>query len=143
MPVNGFNVGRDYAVNVQTPSGPLQFNLVTKFTKKQDLIDKKIKGLDGRTRHVVFPDGWNGTFEIERQDSSVDDYFAAQEAAYYAGQNTLPSTITETITEVSGAITQYQYTNVMLKFPNPGDAAGDETVHMTVDWLAERRIKLA
>jgi hypothetical protein len=143
MPVNGFTVGRDYAVNVQTPSGPLQFNLVTKFTKKQDLIDKKIKGLDGETRHVVFPDGWAGTFEIERQDSTVDDFFAAQEAAYYAGQNSLPSTITETVTEVSGAITQYQYTGVILKFPNPGDAAGDETVKMTVDWLARRRIKLA
>jgi hypothetical protein len=143
MPVNGFNVGRDYAINVQTPSGPIQFNLVTRFTKRQDLIDKKIKGLDGRTRHVVFPDGWSGSFEIERQDSAVDDFFAAAEAGYYGGQNQLSSTITETITEVNGSVSQFQFTNVILKFPNPGDAQGDETVKMTVEWLAERRLKLA
>ena len=143
MPVNGFSVGRDYAINVQGPSGPLQLNLVTKFTKKPDMIDKKIKGLDGRTRHVTFYDGWTGSFQIERQDSTPEDFFAEQEAAYYAGQNMSPCTITETITEVSGAVTQYQYVNVILKLADSGTASGDDTVALSIDFMAERRVKLA
>lgn len=142
MPLNGFTVGRDYAINVQGPSGQVQFDLITKFSKKPDMIDKKIKGLDGRTRHVTFYDGWTGSFQLERQDSTAEDFFAAQEAAYYAGQNALPATITETIQEASGAVTQYQYVGVIMKLSDAGTAAGDDTVQLSIDWMAERRIRL-
>jgi hypothetical protein len=143
MPVNGYTVGRDIVICVQTPSGPLTLNGVTKFTKKRDTTNKKVKLINGVTDPLVFPDGWSGAIEIERQDSTVDDYFAALEAGYYAGQNQESGTITETITEVSGAISQYQYTRVVLNLTNAGDAMADETVKLTIDWSASRRIKLA
>ncbi len=142
MPVNGFSVGRDYAVNVQTPSGPLVFNLVTKFASKPEQTVRKIKGLDGITRNVIFPDGWTGQFEIERQDSAIDDYFAALEAAYYAGQNRAPCTITETITEANGAVSQYQYIGVNLQLDDAGAAAGDEVVKQVVSFMAQQRVKV-
>jgi hypothetical protein len=143
MPLNGFSVGRDIATNIQTPTGSLNLSLITKFSAKPETTDKKIKGIDGRTRHLIFPDGWTGSFEVERQDSTVDDFFAAQEASYFAGQNLLPSTITETITEVSGATTQYQFTGVILKLDDAGDWAGDDSVKQKITFMAETRIKLA
>lgn len=143
MPVNGYTVGRDITISVQTPSGVLTLNGVTKFTKKRDSTTKKVKKIDGKTDTLNFPDGWSGTIDIERQDSTVDDYFAAVEAGYYAGQNSLPGSITETTTEVSGATTQYQYTATVLNLTNAGDAMADETVKLKIDWTSQQRVKLA
>lgn len=143
MPVNGYSVGRDVSLDIVGPNGPLRFNQITKFSSKPDTTDHKIKGLDGVTRHVRFPDGWSGGFDIERRDSTLDDYFAQLEANYYGGLNEQPLTITETITEVSGAVTQYRYTEVLLRLDSAGDWAGDSVVSQKVSFMAARRIKVA
>lgn|SRR5574340_754645 len=143
MPVNGFSVGRDVSLDIVGPQGPLRFNLVTMFSAKPDITDQKVKGLDGITRHVRFPDGWSGTFSIERQDSTLDDYFAQLEANYYAGLNESSLTITETITEVSGAVTQYRFVGVLLRLDDAGDWEGDKTVKQKLSFVASRRIKVA
>lgn len=143
MPVNGFSVGRDVSLDIVGPSGPLRFNLITKFTSKQEVKSNAVKGIDGITRPVRFFDGWSGSFDIERQDSTVDDYFSGLEANYYAGLNETAVTITETITEVSGAITQYRYVGVLLKLDDAGDYAGDSTVKQKISFIASRRVKVA
>jgi len=143
MPVNGFSVGRDVTLTIVGPSGPLNFSLITGFTAKPEQSEKKVKGLDGITRHARFPDGWTGSFDIERQDSTVDDYFAALEANYYAGINEQPCTITETISEVSGAVTQFRFLNVLLKLDDAGDWSGDNTVKQKLSFMASQRQKIA
>jgi hypothetical protein len=142
MPLNGFTIGRDLSVNIQTPNGALPLSLITKFTAKPDITDVKVKGLDGRTRHLTFPDGWSGSFEVERQDSTLDDFFASQEANYYAGFDLTGSTITETITEASGVVSQYQFVGVIFKLDDAGDWEGDKTVKQKLSFVAEQRIKL-
>lgn len=143
MPVNGFTVGRDVSLDIIGPSGPLRFSLITGFMAKPDITDQKIKGLDGITRHVRFPDGWSGSFDIERENSLVDDYFAELEANYYAGLNEKSCTITETITEVSGAVTQYQFVGVLFKLDDAGDYKGDATVKQKLSFVSSRRLKVA
>ncbi len=143
MPINGFSVGRDVTLNVITPGGPIPFGLVTKFSSKPVVSEAKVKGLDGVTRHVRFPDGWQGSFDCERQDSTLDDYFAQIEANYYAGLDEKPCTITETITETTGAITQYRYIGVLFKLDDAGEWEGDKTVKQRLSFVAEQRIKVA
>lgn len=143
MPLNGFSVGRDVSLDIIGHAGPLRFNLVTGFNSKPDITDQKIKGLDGITRHVRFPDGWSGAFDVTRSDSTIDDYFAQIEANYYAGLNEQPCTITETITEVSGAVTQYRYLQVLLKLDDAGQWQGDQTVKQKVSFVAARRVKVS
>lgn len=143
MPQNSFSVGRDVSLDIITSNGPLSFGLITKFTSKQDITDKKIKGIDGVTRHVRFPDGWSGTFDIERQDSTLDDYFAQLEQDYYDGIAEQGATITETIQEVNGSISQYRYLGVLLKFDDAGDKSGDSTITQKLSFLASRRVKVA
>jgi hypothetical protein len=92
---------------------------------------------------VRFFDVCSGTFDLERQDSKVYDYLAQLEANYYAGLNEQPVTITETITEVSGAVTQYRYLGVLLRLDDAGDKAGDSTVKQRLSFTAQRRIKVA
>lgn len=143
MPVGGFSVGKDVALTVVTASGPLTFNLITAFSSQQETSEQMIKGLDGLMRPVRHFNGWRGRFEIDRQDSTVDDYFSQLEAGYYAGVVEQSASITETITEVSGAITQYRYIGVLLKLENAGSWKGDETVKQTVSFVATQRLKAA
>lgn len=142
MPVNGFNVGKDVSLDINGQNGPLRPSLITKFNKKQLTKEITVKGLDGISRHIRFPDGWSGSFDFERQDSTLDDYFATVEDNYYAGINEQAITITETIQEVSGAITQWRYLGVMLKYDDGGEFAGDQTVKQKVSWVASRRVKV-
>ncbi|HCA26554.1 MAG TPA: hypothetical protein DEP05_02745 [Betaproteobacteria bacterium] len=143
MSVNGFSVGRDISLDIVGPDGPLRFGLITSFTTKPDMVDHKVKGLDGITQHVRFYDGWSGSFEIERQGSMVDDYFAQLEADYYAGKSESNCTLTETITETSGAVSQYRYLGVLLKLDDAGAWKGDSTVKQKIAFMASRREKVA
>ena len=74
MPINNFSVGRDVSLDITGPQGPLRFNLITNFNSKQATKEQAVMGLDGITRPVRFFDGWTGGFDIERQDSTIDDY---------------------------------------------------------------------
>lgn len=143
MPVNGFSVGRDVALTINTPEGVVRFPLITGFDAKPEVATQKVKGLDGLVRNVVFHDGWTGSFDIERQDSSLDDYWAQIEADYFAGFSSGAATITETITEVSGAVSQYRFDGVVLKLDDPGNWKGDATVKQKLSFMASRRIKVS
>lgn len=143
MPLNSYTVGRDVSLNIIGPNGPLNFSQVVGFQSKPDTTDQKIKGLDGVTRHLRFPDGWSGKFDIERQDSTLDDYWAQIENNYYAGLNETPISITETIREVNGSISQYRYVDVLLTIDDAGSYAGDKSVKQSVKFVSARRLKVS
>jgi hypothetical protein len=143
MPLNGYSVGRDLSLDIIGPNGPVNLNQIVGFTAKPDVTDKKIKGLDGITRHLRFPDGWSGSFDLERQNNVVDDYFSTLEANYYAGLNENPATITETIQEVDGSVSQYRFLQVLLTLEDAGSFKGDDTVHQKVRFVAARRVKVS
>lgn len=144
MSINSFTVGRDVALDLTKGDGsPLRVALITKFTSKPDITDQKIKGLDGITRHVRFPDGWSGSFEVERQNDVLDNYFAQLEDNYYSGVTEQPCTITETISEPDGSISQFRYDGVLLKFDDAGDWEGAKTVKQKVSFVATRRKKIS
>ncbi len=143
MPVNNFTVGRDISLDIIGSSGPIRFSKIVKFASKPDQTSQKIKGLDGITQHLEFPDGWSGSFDIERQNSAVDDYFAQLESDYYAGLNRKPATITETIREADGSISQFRYVNVLLKLDDAGSYQGDKSVPQKVSFVAARRLKIS
>jgi hypothetical protein len=142
MPINGFSVGRDIALDITGAEGPLRLGLITKFSSKPEMTEEKIKGLDGVVRHVRFPEGWSGTFEIERQNALLDQYFAQLEDDYYAGANESPCTITETIIEPTGELSQYRYEGVLLKLEEAGDWEGAKTVKQRLSFVASRRKRI-
>lgn len=142
MPVNGFSVGKDVSLVLVSPQGPLDVSLVTEFMSKMDTIEIKIKGLDGVTRHVRFPDGWSGTFAIEREGPIIDNYFALIEADYYAGVDSSLCSLTEIIAEPDGSITEWRYLNVLLKYDDAGAWGGDKTVKQKLSFVSETRLKI-
>lgn len=139
MPIDGFTIGRDVSITINMPQGLVRFSNITGFTRQQISTGIESKGLDGTDRFGEIPSGWQGTIEVDRANSNLDQAFAFLEGLYYSGANVPASTISETTTEKNGATTQFRYTGVAFKFDNPGDAKGDQKVTQTFSWKASRR----
>lgn len=143
MPVNGYTVGRDVVVDIIGPSGPIRFKVRTGFTAKPMYSSRKVERSDGVIDPLEMPAGWEVELDYERADASVDDYFAEQEAAFHRGENLRPSSITETISEPNGQVSQYRYLNVALRCTDMGQrGAGTDTVKMKISGVAARRVKV-
>lgn len=140
MPFDNFSVGKDVVIDVVTPSGNLPLPVtVTGFEMKAEYTQIKSTAMDGVTRKASLPSGWNGTITMDRRDNGIDSFFADLEAGFYAGQNILGSTITETISEADGTLSQYQYTGVSLSFENAGKKTGDTKIEQTIGCWASKR----
>lgn len=143
MPQQNYSVGRDLTLVVQTSAGALSLNGITKYRSKQESAEVRVKRLDGITDHLRFFDGWSGSFDIERRDSVIDDYFSQLEANYYAGINEQPCQIYETHQEPNGQITQYRHDGVLLTLDDAGEWSSDATVKVSLKFMSSRRIKTA
>lgn len=139
MPVNGYSVGRDISLSVMTSAGPLTFNKITGFSTTQKTTKQTVKRLDGVNDPLRFFDGWSGSFDVERQDSAIEDYFMQLEQNYYSGIQEQPATILETITNPDGSTSQYRYERVILSLDNAGDWRGDQSVKIKVSFEASRK----
>jgi hypothetical protein len=144
MPANGFNVGRDVKLVISDPvAGVLSFAIKTGWKAEPSYTDITSKGLDGLNRTAHLPEGHKLTFDLDRRDGAVTDYFVTQEANYFSGQTLGNVTVQETITNVDGSKTQYRYTGVSLKLTNAGEWKGDAKVPMVVEGTAQRKYKVA
>lgn len=147
MPANtGFgslNIGKDVVVDVTNVAGQIvPINITTSFSKKQNTKELSSKGLDGINRYASVPDGWSGEFMADRADSTLDDFFAALEANYYATGQLNSVRITETITEANGTFSQYRYLGVTLSMPDGGTAQGEAYIKQKIAWHASKRVKV-
>lgn len=145
MPMNGQTVGRDVSLDLYTSKGILAIPAaaITKFDTTPVTTSTASKGLDAVTRYAVFPDGWKGSMDIDRMNGNLDTYWSQVEADFYGGVNQLPGTITETIQEPDGSVSQYRYTGVMFDFKDAGSKVANQLVKQKLDFMAARRIKVA
>lgn len=143
MPLNGYTLGKDAAFTVVTPSGLLTLNGLTGFDSEPVYEDLKSKPLNGPPNHAAIPAGHKGNFKIDRSDATIDSYFAAFEAAYFAGQNQQPGTILETIQEADGSVSQWRYGGVILKLTKGGNFEADKKVEQTIEFFASTKVRVA
>jgi|ERR1700729_7620 len=142
MPFNNFSVGKDVTINLVGYDGTIQsFPLQLSFDAKQETKDISIHAMNGTPYFLDLPAGWTGSFSYDRQGPLIDAYFARLEAAYYNGTPIQACSITETIQEPSGAISQFQYTGVVMKLSDAGSWKGDSQVTVKVDWKASFRVQ--
>jgi hypothetical protein len=141
--VNQFNIGRDYTLTINSLTGPLNFNIFVQFDVKPQYADVKVAGIDGITRSRHLPNGHTGSLMYDRADSNVTDYFAAQEANFFAGFPPDQIVITETVTEANGSLTQYQYTQVDLWLEDAGTIQGLNKIEQKMSFYAARKVKIS
>lgn len=144
MSANGeFNIGRDVSIDIIDPQrGPIRFAIKTGWSATPDYDNPESKGLDGENRSMSIPNGHRLTMNLDRKDSSVEDYFADNEARYFNNELLPNVSVTETIRERNGSISQYRYTDVSLTL---GERTwrGNAATTMTVSGRARRKIKIS
>lgn len=143
MPVNNMSIGKDVSVVIITSTGSLNIPAaaITKFSAKPITENEVRIGMDGITRALVVPTAYKGTFEVDRMNSSIEDWWASVEAAYFSGQNIPSGTITETISNPDGSIGQYRYTGVMFDMEDLGDREPTKVIKQKLNFVASRRVK--
>ena len=143
MPANGLSIGKDVSTVIRTSGGVKRFSYITGFDANPVTEDLKSVGLDGRARHAVIHNGWEGELDYDRDSDGFDSFWAQLEDDFHNGVDVLPGTITETITEPNGGISVYRYDNVVYKAKKMGAKKGNDLIKGQLGFSAERRIKVA
>lgn len=142
MPLNGLSSGIDHKITFTDVNGVVNFAIIENFNSKEDATTDKVIAMDGTVRHPKFHQGWSGSFTLERNSDFMDAYIASQESSYYLGADQLPITITETIEENNGTISQWQYTNVVIYLEDAGNYSGTEIVKQRATFMASRKLNM-
>ncbi len=109
MSFTSFSIGRDTQLVVMGPTGRVDLTHVTGFEARQITQSVRVDRLDGTTLGTELPKGWEGTFELERGNSAVDDFIAAAEQQFFNNGPSTPGTMYQYITETDGSVSTYEY----------------------------------
>jgi hypothetical protein len=139
MSVTMFSVGRDTQLVVIGPTGRVDLTHVTSFESVQITQSVRVDRLDGTRMGTELPKGWEGSFELDRGSSIVDDFIAATEQQYFNGGSLTSSTMYQYVTETDGSTSTYQYDNVTFRLTNAGVWKGDSSVKQKLEFFAVRR----
>lgn len=144
MAANTFNVGRDGSqiTIFDSIAGQVTFNGMISFDAKARTKKLESETITGNTVFRSVPNGHEGSFEFDRQDSSVEAYFAQLESNFFAGLPPPTAVITQTISELSGGVSQFQYTGVQLDLDDAGAWKGLDKVTPKVSWRASKKVPL-
>jgi hypothetical protein len=142
MSLTMFSVGRDTQLVVIGPAGRVDLTHVTSFDSRQITQSVRVDRLDGTHMGTELPKGWEGSFELDRGGSTVDDFIAAAEQQYFSGNSVAPGTMYQYVTETDGSTSTYQYDNVIFRLINAGIWKGDSSVKQKLEFFAVRRRRI-
>jgi hypothetical protein len=142
MPTNAFSLGRDTQLVVIASTGRVDLTHVTGFDSRQMTQPIRIDRLDGTQMAAELPKGWEGSFDLERGSSVVDDFIASTEQAYYTNGQLPTSTLYQYVTEADGSTSTYQYDGAVFKLAAAGAWRGDAAVKQKLEFFAARRIRV-
>jgi hypothetical protein len=143
MPANNFNVGRDCTVVLIAPTGArTDLEIVSGFEAKQDTTKVRIRPLNGPPLGADLPNGWNGSFDIERGNSNADDLIWQIESGYWNVGTIGVGQVYQYIAEVNGSTSTYEFTNVTLSLDDSGSYKGDASVKQKISFFASQRNRL-
>jgi hypothetical protein len=142
MPINSFSIGRDCQLVIMGPFGRVDLSYVTGFESRQLTQSVRLDRLDGVPMGAELPKGWEGSFEVERGTSTVDDFMAVAEQAFFTQGNLPAGTIYQYIQEVDGSTSTYQYSGVVFKVSNSGTWRGDAAVKQRLEFFATQRQRI-
>jgi hypothetical protein len=143
MAINGYTVGNDIEVDLNTQYGLVSIPKITSFTAKPKYSDSDVTAMSGKTDTLLIPINWSGTVEAEKQDDTIDAFFALVENNYFNGVSITPGTITQTIANPDNSVSVYRFPGVQFKFTDAGKYEGNKTVKQSLEFTAPRRVKVS
>lgn len=138
MAINNLAIGRDISLNIHSPNGEIFIPTVVSFTCKPVPDVRTSVAMNGNVLFAPLPMGFNGTIEIDRTSPALEALWTAYENGYYSGENLLSNTITVTINEANGTISQWIATGVMFDAQDFGTWSGNDIVKQTLNFKASR-----
>jgi hypothetical protein len=142
MAATQFSIGRDCQLVVIGPAGRVDLSYVTAFESRQVTQPIRVDRLDGVQMATELPKGWEGSFEVERGSSAVDDFIAAAEAAY-RNTGSLPyGMLYQYVNEPDGSTSTYQYGGVVFRLSSAGTWRGDSSVKQKLEFFGASRVRL-
>lgn len=142
MATTSFSVGRDTQLVVIGPAGRVDLTHVSSFEARQITQSVRVDRLDGVPMGTELPKGWEGSFEVERGNSSLDDLIAMIEQQYFSGSGVSFGTMYQYISEVDGSTSTYEYDTVAFKLSSAGQWRGDSSVKQKLEFFAARRRRI-
>jgi hypothetical protein len=142
MALTTFSIGRDTQLVIMGASGRVDINHVIGFESRQITAPIRVSRIDGTQLGTELPKGWEGTFEVERGTSVLDDFIASLEQNYYNGQPIPPGTMYQYITESDGSVSTYQFVGVVFKLVSAGIWKGDASVKQKLEFFATQRQRI-
>jgi hypothetical protein len=142
MSGTNFSLGRDCQLVVMGPYGRVDLTHVTGFESRQVTHPIRLDRLDGQQLAAELPKGWEGSFDVERGSSDIDDFVAQAEQAFLNGGTVPQGTLYQYITEVDGSTSTYQYNGVVFKLASSGQWRGDQAVKQRLEFFASTRARI-
>lgn len=143
MAVNDFDIGKQGRMDIVSDGAILDSAQVINFTAAQETVTITSRPLGRPKVTKEVPDGWKGSFDIDRLGPVFDDYFAQAEEDYWSNTTEPDVILTQTVKEKNGSLSQYRYEDVALKFDDVGTYKQDDKVMQKVSYVASRRRKIA
>ena len=137
------SIGKDVSVVIMTSAGTLNIPAaaITKFDAQPVTENESRVGMDGVTRSLVVPTAWKGSFDVDRMNSNIEDWWAGLESDYFAGRNIPAGSISETISNPDGSISQYRYIGVVFDLEDIGSREPTKVIKQKLNFVASRRVK--
>ena len=139
MTLTAFSIGRDTQLVVMGPNGRVDISHVTGFESRQLTSPVRISRLDGTQLGAELPKGWEGSFEVERGTSALDDFISTIEQNFYNSGGTQSGTMYQYITETDGSVSTYQFDGMVFKLASAGAWKGDASVKQKLEFYATRK----
>jgi len=143
MPANTLSTGIDLTLSFTDSNGTQNFMSLESFEESSMATMNEKVQMDGITLFPKFHLGWTGNLTYLRTSDALDRYIALQEAEFRLGIDQRPATITKTVKEANGSLSQYIYGNVVISITNGGRWSGTDVVTQTATWKASTREILA
>lgn len=140
MPTNTFSLGKDCQLVLIAPTGAqVSLSIVTGFDAKQGVHSIRVRPLNGPPQGFDMPDGWTGSFHVERGNSALDDLFSQIEQSFWNGGSIGTGQIYQYVTEVNGSQSVYLFGGVTITLSDAGNWQADSSVKQTVTFFAATR----
>ena len=145
MPTNAGNVGVDYSFtfydgNTSSMVDMSDIQNVKITAQKHDVANRPY---NAPARFDFIPDGYRISFNITRVNESLENYAVTREANFNGGIGNIAGYFNETVNNVDGTVSRYQYTGFVFFLTDHGDISREKIVTLSGEGMASQKVQIA
>lgn len=145
MPINNMTVGKDYSIAFYDADTQQIVDLGDVQNVKITALKHDIKSMpyNDVPRFGYIPDGYKITFDINRTGPELEDFQLAANTRFNRGNATKAGYLNETVHNLDGTVSRYQYTGFVFWVSDLGDISRDRVVRIQAEGSASDKVLLS